>query len=69
MRLGLVGCAVRTKHLPAELVRTAHPTHIGPARWTRVVQAPHTTTNGCIAYGLGLRMLGYRLPGWLRRTA
>ncbi len=43
--LGVVGCAVRTRHLPAELVRTAHPTHVG------------------------LRVLGYLLPGWLRRTA
>lgn len=45
MRLGPVGCAVRTKHLPAVLVRTAHPTHAG------------------------LCVLGYLLPGWLRRTA
>ena len=29
MRLGLVGCAVRTKSLPMELVRTAHPTAVG----------------------------------------
>jgi hypothetical protein len=29
MRLGLVGCAVRTNNLPAQLVRTAHPIAVG----------------------------------------
>ena len=66
---GFVGCAVRTKNLSAELVRTAHPSQVGPARLARFPQAPHATTNGGIAYGLGLRVPGYLLPSSQRGKA